>query len=46
MDLGAKLTKTHANSQKHRQIRRLGDPNPMDHVPGQDSAKIPEKKIA
>jgi len=30
-------------TQKHRQIRRLGDPNSMDNVPDQDSAKIFEK---
>ena len=32
-------------TQKHRQIRRLGEPNPMDDVPDQDSAQIPEKKV-
>jgi len=32
-------------TQKHRQIRRLGEPNPMDDVPDQDSAKIFEKKV-
>ena len=26
-------------TQKHRQIRRLGNPNPMEDVPDQDSAK-------
>ena len=30
-------------TQKHRQIRRLGEPNPMDDVPDQDSAKVLEK---
>ena len=32
-------------TQKHRQIRRLRDPNPMEDVPDQDSANIPERKI-
>jgi len=32
-------------TQKRRQIRRLGDPNPMDDVPDQDSAKILGKKF-
>jgi len=30
---------------KHRQIRRLGDPNPMDDAPDQDSAQIQVKKF-
>jgi len=29
--------------QKHRLIRRLGEPNPMDDAPDQDSAKIQKK---
>jgi len=32
-------------TQKHLQIRRLGEPNPMDDVPDQHSAKIHEKKL-
>ena len=44
MDLGTKLTVKNATDAKHRQILRLGDPNPMDDVPDQDSAKIPETK--
>jgi len=32
-------------TQKHRQIRRLGEPNPMDDVPDPDSGKIPEKSL-
>jgi len=30
-------------TQKHRQIRRLGELNPMDDAPDQDSAQVPEK---
>jgi len=32
-------------TQKHLQIRLLGDTNPMDDAPDQDSAKIPEIKV-
>ena len=32
-------------TQKHRQFRRLGEPNPMDDVPDQDSAKIRGKSL-
>jgi len=31
-------------TQKHRQIQRLGDPNPMEDAPDQDSAQIPQTK--
>ena len=32
-------------TQKHRQIRRLCDPNPMKHVPDPDSAKNHGNKL-
>ena len=38
-------TLTAMGTQKHWQIRSLADPNPMDDIPDQDSAKITEKKV-
>ena len=43
--LDTKLTAKNATDASKLQIRRLGDPDPMDDAPDQDSAKIQEKKF-
>jgi len=40
-----KLTAKDATDAKHSPIRRLRDPNPMENVPDQDSAKSQENKL-
>jgi len=41
-----KLTAMDATGTKQWQIGHLGDPSPMEDVPDQDSAKVPETRTS